>query len=747
MGEGSLPYVEQALARAFVTALADADPATRERAEQRLSAWERVRAGIKSGRLRIGMPEPVVGLPAWATPDVMHGGFATGSARAADALTPLEVELAGTSTPGARAAAFYQALTEAGLDRLAELLVTGHFALDVPENGALLVIAWLVRNGDIEAATRLAHTLAPYAGTLRFVPRATSAAPADPDLVFRRSVDDAWSALADKRPQPRLAAQTEATLVWAPFADRVLAHWLSLAGPDGTRSLEPTTEWLTASSALLGDYEALAAAHRLTSKHRRPKENLAILLGGLREAVAGALSPRQRGLVQVAIAGIVAKRGVVGTSTHDAVRARQVRDVAGPRHEVFAQLLVERLAPHDGATGVPDPGALLGTVVDAESARFGLPTDANFPASVAAPVEAARLDTIDGLIDRGVIPSASELARLTPNVVAQALASSYEDASARRLIVELYKAFRGRRSLLLLDYARQTRFDDLRWVADLARSRTDPAGPTAAHAAVRRLGNLWLSRWPATVAPNELVSQFAALSAEAREATPFAEELAADIFMGSFSWKFQRAAQQASALVAGTLYARYYAIDAEAIAGLPAREALDGPQAGAFADMCRHRAGVESGGWSVAANGAVIEQAQVLTTHNLALVVSAYGCAPDTGWAAAATASLRAAVRGLQGAETQPKPLRLLKNAAYAWRQAVFYLSMLPADESLDVLESVQQEAERPGASGVVAARLFDDARGCLNGERRVVLPLYGWAHGRHAILGELRRDRELRSS
>ncbi|MCE9638052.1 MAG: hypothetical protein K8T90_20310 [Planctomycetes bacterium] len=86
---------------------------------------------------------------------------------------------------------------------------------------------------------------------------------------------------------------------------------------------------------------------------------------------------------------------------------------------------------------------------------------------------------------------------------------------------------------------------------------------------------------------------------------------------------------------------------------------------------------------SVAANGKVIEQEQILTTHNLAVLL--------------AQADIRTALnphleglardcftwvrRGLQfpkGA-THHKRLLSTKNAAYAWRQMVFFLSLLPA--------------------------------------------------------------------
>jgi hypothetical protein len=101
------------MARAFVTALSHEDAATRQRAEQRVDRWQQVLAGMASGALKIGSRAPVAGLPAWVTPEVVRGGFATGTARAGGPLQPYETDAARRAgIPADRRALFGYYLTD-----------------------------------------------------------------------------------------------------------------------------------------------------------------------------------------------------------------------------------------------------------------------------------------------------------------------------------------------------------------------------------------------------------------------------------------------------------------------------------------------------------------------------------------------------------------------------------------------------------------------------------------------------------
>jgi hypothetical protein len=163
----------------------------------------------------------------------------------------------------------------------------------------------------------------------------------------------------------------------------------------------------------------------------------------------------------------------------------------------------------------------------------------------------------------------------------------------------------------------------------------------------------------------------------------------------------------------------------------------------AFDELCRARAGNPVG--SVAANGMVIEQAQILTTHNLALLAGPVGVRPADGWAELARAGLRVTARQVGRLHRNPRPLSTVKDAAYAWRQTLCFLSLadeadragFPAWASTAVgpTPAHVQARLRPvldGLAHVLAGGTFDDAGVGGNGRR-----LLGWTVGRHWMLGE----------
>ena len=88
--------------------------------------------------------------------------------------------------------------------------------------------------------------------------------------------------------------------------------------------------------------------------------------------------------------------------------------------------------------------------------------------------------------------------------------------------------------------------------------------------------------------------------------------------------------------------------------------------------------------------------------------------------------------------------MQLMKNAAYAWRQMIFYLSLLSVDEltqfciwfskHFGTRTSAFRARFAPvvqGFEGVVAGKAFDEAGGLPSGGRRFL----GWSVGRHWLL------------
>ena len=739
---GTYPFAE--MVKAFQTAVTHDDPVTREWAGARMERWKAVLDGMASGRLQIGSRTPVAGFPAWVTPEVVRGGFATGRAAAAGELLQDERALAARlGVEETRAAVFEAALTPDGLEHLEDVLRQRAYRVDVPESAALLVLVWLVRAGDLESAAKLLVKLRPFAARLRFLP--LTAVPDDrpPEAVFRVSAGDAQETLRQRREHERLAKQREAVTVWAPFADELLAHWLETA-VDGRIAADVSSEWVARSRELLQRYEQLAAVHVRCTKHRRPKENLAILRSSL-EVVAGgeALGPRRRGLLQHAVDSMVARRGVPGSPEHRAARAAQLKDVSAPDHRVLARIAAARLGRLRDDRGTPDPEALAAPVTADEAPEWSVPALTPMPPSVVRTLRRTKEGPLAELVRDGVVPSAEVLAALVPRLAAAGVAAAYADPDLQHLVADHYEAFRRRRSLLLLDLEHQVRVDELPWVRVLAAHRDEAAAPEAV-VAFAHVAELALEAFPSTLTPSPLVTEFEAFAVQAGLDLPWVEELAADIFMGRFSRKFLRAAQLAGRLLKDSLYSRYYGIDYSAVLGASADT---GRRATAdFDRLCRARAeGGDADGWSVAANGTIIEQAQILTTHNLATLLGPFGVGEHLQLDSQALAlrCFRDVVVFAGRLTNNKRPLPMVKDAAYGWRQMLFFLSLLDDDAQASAVARIEEELRSSG--GDAGRRLQPAVEGLVRvarGERfgrdgRVGdgRQLLGWTTDRHWML------------
>ncbi|MGW1998120.1 hypothetical protein [Embleya sp. NPDC001921] len=724
-------HADRQLAKAFHTAASHESQATRHRAEERVRRWTQVARGMADGSLAIGSRTPVRGLPAWVTPEVVRGGFATGDAAAGGPWTAHEAEAAARAglRTGDRGAVFRYFLTDAGLAELHTMLDTGRYRVAVPEEAALLTIAWLLRAGDRLAALTLLDEIAPYTDRLRFLPRPGDTPVSDGSAVHRESVGSLRATLGARRPKPAVEAMNEALTVWNPFADQLLAHWLETVEDGRIGAIRPAG-WTERGRELLQRHRRLATRHTLCTKHRNPRENSAILLAALAEALGdtragdvrsagtriadgraagprsgiranvGARGATRPGLLRHAVDAMVAKRGAPGSPPHAELRARQAEDASTATLHELARVLITRLANLRDDAGLPDTAWLLVPVTDAEAERTGVRAGSPIPDSLRHPVERALSAPVATLVERGIVPSAEVLAELVPQLVAATTALAYHDPALRTLTTAGYGAFAERRSLLLLNLEHQVRLEELPWVRAVSAYRR-VSTDTAANAreALTELGGLTVRAFPGTIVPNPLLQELGSLARQAGVGAVFTEELAADIFMGTFSAKFLRAAQEAAVLLEGSLYARYYGIDYAAIRTIDdvrRERGLAANTSDAFAALCRERAGVDSRSrWWVAANGKVIEQAQILTTHNLAALVHPVGVEPAQGWAEPARGAYRTVCRLVQQIAGNPRSLGTVKDAAYAWRQALFFLSLCGVEDQFAVIAWMAEETAR----------------------------------------------------
>lgn len=773
--EDSTPEVSTAYPRFQLTralrAAESEDEALRQRGAERASKWTSVWEGMLSGFLAIGSRLPVRGRPVWVTPEVVTGGFATGGMMAGGVLRTHERELletiGGAAAGEERTALNAYFLSEAGFIRLQEWLQNGCYAVDVPEESALLCVAWLVEAGHAEAARQLIGELAPFFDRLRFYPRPTSTVFASGTSVFLESVAEVRGRLQRLGLNPRLTEQAEAIRVRIPLHDRLVELFLETVEGDAPRIqpdaqgrwVDPATRkfrleggwpcrhyppgWKERAQGLLGECAAPGIA-----SHRGIVE----LVELLRRCAADptTLTGREVGRIRLQLARHLSRWGGADSERRQRVRAAQAKQVAAPLHRDLAAAVDRRLAECVQELGVEAIDLILRPVA-AEEAGPSIARPAELPATIRRKVERCTYAPPAELIERGVITSGETLARIAPQITSGLRAAALSDPAVGRLYAATYRAFRRRRSLLLLNFESQVKLEELPWLAALWKHRGEAgaSAPELAHRALRELASLTLRSFPAVVVPNKLLQEFRSLAKGAELDLPLVDELAADIFMGGFSPKFLAAARLAAEALEGSPYARYYDLDGSALPSSlpppPKRRWLGGLRQteDALADLCRARAGLGSSGWSVAANGMIIEQAQILTTQNLATLVYGLDLSDDLRPVALDLAStcFHWVLRRLQvKCPWHHGQLIQLKNSASAWRQMLFFASLAPREERATFLSSVRAHfqtqpepfRERFGPAFRGLERALRGASPESDDSRRFL----GWSVERHWLLG-----------
>lgn len=155
----------------------------------------------------------------------------------------------------------------------------------------------------------------------------------------------------------------------------------------------------------------------------------------------------------------------------------------------------------------------------------------------------------------------------------------------------------------------------------------------------------------------------------------------------------------------------------------------------------------------MAKNGAIIEQSQILTTHNLAALVFGLNLEKQVGGMAedlAFKAFFFVVKRQNRPAADFKARLQMVKNTAYAWRQAIFFLSLVAPERQGEVLTRLQTEADskphewqsafQPALKGlwhIFQGGRFDE-RGLGRGNRQARRFL-GWSCGHHWLMAGMK--------
>jgi hypothetical protein len=708
------------MAKALTTSDQHEDAATRERAEERVAKWVSVFQGILNGTLKVGSRTPLENVPEWVTLEVVTGGFATGQLLAGGPLQEHEVALLAEHPELAEAGedgrtllnAYY--LSEQGLARLRELLHNGHYEIDVPEEGALLVVAWLIEQGHVEAAQALLAEIGPFFGRLRFYPIPSERAAAGGAHIFLEDVGSAINRLQQIESSRDILAQKEAIELWAPLYDEVVRLFLqTVEGEPPTLHRDAQGNvvveggwpcyhypdgWAMRAQRVLDEYHRLRQEHTLSAKPERHSENFTQLRGYLQRCVSEPLSLSALDVrrIRVLLARFVAKYGLPDSEQHRALRRCQERQIDIPIYKDIAQVVLARLAHYDKDGGITDLDAVTQPVRSNEAERWAVKAATAIPPVIQKKVERAVIDSIDGLVERGVITSSDTLARLLPQITSEIRAAGIADPTLRRLYAAIYRAFRRRRSLLLLNFESQIRIEELPWIAAIERFRQENFSTRdLARQTLEEVVTLALTSFPYAILPNKLLQELRTLAKGADLNIPFVDEIAADIFMGDFAPGFLYAAKRAAGLLQGTLYERYYGIDYRQVQSLdeqkPKQERwrLPDTSGNTLIALCARRAGLSSTGWSVARNGMIIEQQQILTTQNLAVLFESLHLAErlrDRLGEMVRHCFEWICRRQQMNSDTWHGHLIMIKNTAYAWRQMIFFLSFLSQAELQEFL-------------------------------------------------------------
>jgi hypothetical protein len=748
-------YVLGQLSRAISAATEHPDEAVRQRARERIQRWVRVFQGMLSGKISVGARAPVQDVPEWATLEVVHGGFATGNLAAGGPLQAHEIELLQRidrpSDDTSRAALNIHYLSDQGQRELREMVRSGRYRVHVAEEGALPVIAYLLEHGMTEEAQELIDSITPFFDRLRFYPAPAQRAMAPNPTVHRQSVAETVEAIRWHKQQNQVDQMMEALRIWQPLYDRTVLLFLETM-QDGLPCRTYPKDWARRAQALLDKYSELRQIHTLCGKPDRPKENFARLRGYMKKCVddPAKMNAQERSMIGHILRCYVERHGLPNSAEFTARRSAQARIASIPTHSEVAVVLMQRLQQFPKEAGIANINSVIEPITEEESARFKVPAATKIPERMALKTRRCWEAPIEQLVEHGVIPSGEVLAQVLPQITSQIRAAGITDPDLRRLYGAIYSAFRQRRSLLLLNLERQVRFEDLPWIQALNNLRqNDLNAKEQAHQVLEQVTTSTIVSFPYAILPNKLLQEIRALGTTAGLTIPIVDELAADIFMGAFTEKFPAAAKIAAQMLRGSLYERYYGLDYEQVLKLDDVQQTYGAKTSpGFAALCEELAQIKPDErWCVSRNGRIIEQSQILTTQNLAALFAALNLRTtlDGRLGDLAEQCFRWMLKR-QISKSWKANLRMVKNSAYAWRQMLFFLSLLDAENRSKFVAWAQSEVskktfalEQPmqrviaGLEWAISGGSFDrqGVGGALGEGRRFT----GWTTGQHWVM------------
>src|SRR5690606_34875505 len=126
-------------------------------------------------------------------------------------------------------------------------------------------------------------------------------------------------------------------------------------------------------------------------------------------------------------------------------------------HDQVAAVVIPRLQPYPGKEGIEELSPVIQPISAEEAPLCGLGPGEDLPDSIRRKVERCLYAPVEVLVQRGLIPSGDVLAVVLPQLTSGLRAAGIADPSLRQLDATIYRSFRRRRSLLLLDLQSQVR--------------------------------------------------------------------------------------------------------------------------------------------------------------------------------------------------------------------------------------------------------------------------------------------------
>mmetsp|Transcript_104030 Transcript_104030/g.164261 ORF Transcript_104030/g.164261 Transcript_104030/m.164261 type:complete len:767 (+) Transcript_104030:63-2363(+) len=694
--EANPGYALSCLAEALRTA-SDArnDSSMRERAKEKAAQWESIFAKMSDGSLLIGSRAPA-GDPFWVTLEVIGGGFATGRHKAA---------LQSGDKPN------IALLGLGGAQELEEMLHSGKYRIDYPESTAMLVVTWLLLRDRIEEAVAILAEISPWFDRLRFYPYPAETSVTPSTCICAHTLGDVRENLSDmvetskdtniKRNFQRMSLQRAIHVLW-PLEVECVQLFLETFEPPSVEVGWPLQHfaetWKDKAASLLqkcqdarkNTVDGVVFNGKKTKQDS--KRGFPFMLRCLEKCVAAAQLPRcasdaidieglkarDVGILRAFLKGWVAKKQKPGSEQHAAYSSHKVEQVPEYAPADFASVLLNRTEGLDLSSGLDDPACFTQPVLETEAKTLPRALiGKDVPKSIANKLHMCVIDTPQALIEKGLVSSSEMLGALVPRISAEVTGACLQDPILRKLHFALKASFAKRRGLMLLTMEHQVRIDEIPWYKPI-EFEVNKAGGTVEKSlqTLREVVKMAFEGFPQTILPNKLIQTLRELAKSAKLDIQFVEEMPVDIFQGQFSPKFTSVSCLSAHLLQGTLYETYYGLAddfQQLILGVDKTYSL--------VSTCARRAGLQSN-WShggCAETGTVVEQQLLLTTHNLASLFSALSL-EDLDFPSivhrCATYIYRTLAVAADAVLTRER-LTHTKNAAYAWRQLIFFISMI----------------------------------------------------------------------